>query len=375
MFLDISHARFESDGTPTHGTGSELTTFFQRKKVPYIFIWHSLFPGFSTQIEVYKRGKIGRNFVGFKNIPFFLRALQEQIINFFYILKYGKKTKVLIGIDPVNAISGVIAKKLGLLKRVFFYTADYAVRRFDNPVLNSLYHLLDRFALRNSDEVWNVSSRIYDLRLNQGVNPEKNFFIPNTPEFSKIPNFPEGKINKHDLVIVSNITKAINYPRIIRATKNLSRKFRDIRLLIIGTGDYQKELEKLVGKLKLSNRVIFLGRRKHNEVLKILAGSGVGIAIYRKEYPWTEFGDSMKAREYLACGLPVVISDVVSTADDIRNFNAGFVLTKGAKNFEEVVEKVFFDEKLYSTLRKNAISLAKKYDFTSLMEKRLEKFI
>jgi len=355
MFLIVSHARFELDGTPTHGTGSELTTFFQRKKKPYIFIWHSLFHGFSTQVETYQRGSLKRKFIGFNNIPFLIRIFQEQLINFFYIFYYGSQIKVFIGIDPLNALSGIIAKRLGIVKRAIFYTAAYAAK--------------------NSDEVWNVSSRITELRVKQGVPKDKNFFIPNTPEFSKVPRLSKDKINKHDLVIVSNITKAINYPRIIKATKNLSKKFPDIRLLIIGTGDYQKDLEKFVKRLNLTKRVVFLGRRKHDEVLKILSSCGVGIAIYTREYPWTEFGDSMKVREYLACGLPVIISDVVSTSDDIKNYNAGFVLEKDAGNFEEVVDKIFSEKKLYESLRKNAISLARKYDFTLLMEKRLGRFI
>lgn len=375
MFLIVSHARFELDGTPTHGTGSELTTFFQRKKKPYIFIWHSLFQGFSTQVETYKRGSLKRRFIGFKNAPFLIRILQEQLINFFYIIYIRRKIKVFIGIDPPNALSGIVAKKLGLIKRVIFYTADYAVKRFDNNILNNIYHTIDTYAAKNSDEVWNVSSRITELRVKQGVPKDKNFFIPNTPEFSKVPRLSKDKINKHDLVIVSNITKAINYPRIIRATKNLSKRFPKIRLLIIGTGDYQKELEKYIKRLNFSDKVEFLGRRKHGEVLEILSSCGAGIAIYTREYPWTEFGDSMKVREYLACGLPVIVSDVVSTSDNIRKYNAGFVLEKDARNFEEAIEKLFSDNKLYESLRKNAISLAKKYDFTLLMEKRLGGFI
>lgn len=375
MFLIVSHARFELDGTPTHGTGSELTTFFQRKKKSYVFIWHSLFHGFSTQVETYQRGSLRRRFIGFKNAPFLIRILQEQLTNFFYIFYYGAQIKVFIGIDPPNALSGIIAKKFGLIKKVVFYTADYALKRFNSSVLNKIYHAIDAYAAKNSDEVWNVSSRITELRIEQGVPGNKNFFIPNTPEFSKIPRLPKDEINKHDLVIVSNITKAINYPRIIKATKNLSKKFSDIRLLIIGTGDYQKDLEKFVKRSNLSKRVAFLGRRKHDEVLKILSSCGIGIAIYTREYPWTEYGDSMKAREYLACGLPVIISDVVSTSDDIKNYHAGFVLEKDAGNFEEVVDKIFSKNKLYESLRENAISLARKYDFTLLMEKRLGRFI
>lgn len=367
MIFIASHARFDEAGEPRHGTASEISTFLQKNKKDYIFIKHSLYQGSSTLIESYLDDKVETKLYGFANIPFPLRVIQELIINFYFLLKVKVKPDVFVGVDPLNAFSAVISRKLGIAKRCVFYTADYAHRRFKNPIMNAIYHRFDSFAANNADQVWNVSSRIVKEREKQEIPKDKVFFVPNTPEFRKTKRLPISKINKHDLVIVSNITRSIDYPLIIRTINRLSKKYEDIRLLIIGSGDYEEELKKLVRRLKLTKRVLFLGRKPHNEVLEILSKSSVGIALYTREHPWTEFGDSMKVREYMASGLPVIINDVPSTADDVEKENVGFVLRGKGQGFEKAVETLFSDEKLYRRMRKNAVSLAKAYDFTNVM--------
>ena len=375
MIIVASHARFDQDGEPTHGTGSEIGTFLQKRGLEYFFIKHSLYKGPPSLVEEFDKKRLRRRFYGLKNLPFLLRVIQEQIINFYFVLKPKKPINLFVGIDPLNAFSGVLAQKIKKVKKTVFYTADYAHQRFKNPTMNWLYHSLDRFGIKNVNQVWNVSTRIAKQRKKQEVPKEKNFFVPNAPEFRKTKRLPYSKINRHDLVIVSHLTRAINYPLIIKAVKNLSRKYEDIRLLIIGSGPYEEELKKLVQRLNLSDKISFLGRKPHNEVLEILSQSAIGVALYTKEQPWTEFGDSMKAREYLACGLPVIMTGVTSTADDVKKVEAGFIIKLKKGEFEKATNKLFSDQKLYLRMRENAIKLARDYDFSKIMDNLLKKLL
>lgn len=373
MIIIAGHALFGQDGEPTHGTGSEIGTFLQRRKIKHLFIKHSLYKGYPSLVEEFDKARLKKRFYGLKNLPFVLRIIQEQIINFYFVLKVEKPIGLFIGIDPLNALSGVLVQKLGKVKKTVFYTADYAHQRFKNPLMNWFYHLLDRFGIKNTDQVWNVSTRITKQREKQGLPKEKNLNVPNAPEFGKTKRLPYSKIKRHDLVIVAHLIRAIDYPLIIRAVKNLSRKYKDIRLLIIGSGPYEEELKKLVQRLSLSDRILFLGRKPHNELLEILSQRAVGLALYTRDYPWTEFGDSMKTREYLACGLPVIMTNVPSTADDIKEAEAGYVIGLKEEEFEKAIDKLFSDQKLYLRMRENAIKLAKSCDFDLIIEKVLSK--
>lgn len=365
--LIVSHTRFNEKGEAVHGTASELAPYLEKKNLPYRYIQHSLFSGNATRVTDFKnKKKLVKNY-GFASLIFPLRILQEFILTAYSVYKLRKNSLIYVGIDPLNACAGILMRNLGLVRKVIFYTADYAEKRFSNFLMNFIYHRIDLFCINYADEVWNVSSRITDLRLKQGVPANKNFFVPNSPILDakrKVRN----DYKKHTLVIVTHITKAIDFKSILEAIKNLKKTYKDIELLIIGDGPYRNKLQEKVASLSLGKQVIFTGPKPHDEVMNLLSTSGVGLAIYTNDFPWTKFGDSMKAREYLACGLPVIITDVPSTADDIQKAKAGIVIHK-SKEIEKAIEYLFSNTDEYAIMRDNARALARKHDFSRSIER------
>lgn len=369
MIIVAGHARFGQDQKPEHGTGSEIDPFLEKRGEPHILVRHSLFAGVSSRAVIFSEGKFDERFYGFKNLPFLLRTIQEQIVNFYLILKARGKIDLFIGIDPLNAFSGIIAKKIGKVKKIIFYTADYAHQRFENPLMNWVYHAFDRFGIKNADQVWNSSTRIVEQRKKQGVPAEKLFLVSSAPAFESAKRLPYSEINKQDLVIVSHLTKALGFRLIFKAVKNLSQKYQDLRLLIIGGGPDEEELKNMVRELGLSEKIIFLGRMSHEKVLDVLSRSAVGLAPYTEAQPWTRFGDSMKVREYLACGLPTIMTAVPSTADDVEKNNAGLVIDLKQEALEEAVDFLFSHPNDYLKMRENAIRLARESDIFKVLER------
>ena len=74
-----------------------------------------------------------------------------------------------VGIDNLNALAGIFLRKLGAVRRVAYYVIDYTPRRFANPLLNRLYHWIDRTCVRHADVIWNLSSRMHKVRARQGL--------------------------------------------------------------------------------------------------------------------------------------------------------------------------------------------------------------
>lgn len=374
MIVIAKHVAIVKGNKEIHGTGSPLEDFLKNKKVDCFFIKHPIRGGLPSIIESHIRGIEKKERTAYPNSTFLpLKSLQELRITLQAINKIKEPIDLFVGIDPLNAFFGLLAKKRGKAKKVIFYTADYAIKRFNNPLMNGIYHWFDRYAIREADQVWNVSSRITELRKQQGVEEGRNFFVPNSIEFDKAKRLSFEEINRHDLVLVSGLTRAIDFSLIIKAIKKLSENYPDIKLLIIGEGEHRKELEELTRKLKTEKNILFLGRKDHQEVLEILSRSAIGIALYTEEFPWTKFGDSMKVREYLACGLPVIMTNVPSTSNDVKEAKAGFVIELKEKEFEKAINSLFSDQNLYLRMRKRAINLAKAYDFAIVIEKALSK--
>jgi len=372
MVIISTHALLAKDGDYVlKGTGREILSFLKSKAVDYVIIQHPIDGGLSSVIQFYKKGVITIKRIGLSWLPFPLRIFQEYIIDFYIVILLKGNIELFIGINPLNGVMGNVLRRLGLAKKSIFYTADYAHQRFNNLIMNSLYHFFDRVAAFGADEVWNVSSRIVKEREKQGIDKKKNFIVPNSPNLNIIKTGPYKKTNKYNLVIVSHIARAINFPLLLRVIKRLSEKYKKINLSIIGTGPYEDEIKSLANKLSIEDRVSFLGSKDHKNVIEILQNSGVGIALYANYSPWTQFGDSMKVREYLACGLPVIMTAVPSTADEVRDEEAGFVINPNEKELIGALEIIFSDENIYKKIRKNSLSLGKKYDITKILNERL----
>jgi len=78
-----------------------------------------------------------------------------------------------------------------------------------------------------------------------------------------------------------------------------------LKLIIVGDGDYCKELEELVQDLRISSRVLFLGRRPHADIPRLLSAADVCILpahysdLMRDVVP-------IKMYEYMAAGRAVI---------------------------------------------------------------------
>ena len=96
--------------------------------------------------------------------------------------------------------------------------------------MNRIYHFIDRFVSKNSDQVWNVSTRIASLRKKQGIPDKKNYFVPNSPPFNKDLIKDTKNINNHEIVTVGTTSSSINFELLIQVIRNLKPKYPDLLL-------------------------------------------------------------------------------------------------------------------------------------------------
>lgn len=366
-YIIAAHVKFNEGGPETFGPAHNINDFLQEKNKKVIFIKHCIEGIHPSKLE--NAGKISNIDCRFYNRNQFLRYWERVRINI--ARARNLKTKpIYIGVDPINGLAGVLLKRNKLVKEFIYFSADYADRRFANFFLNSIYHLIDRLCLKRADQIWAVSSRIVKKRTSQGVEPARNHLLPNSPDFGSIKRrLFDGN---HNLIVVSHLSKSLNLAPVFRVIKALAGKFPDIKLLIVGSGPEQNNFLKQAKKMGIGKNVDFMGQKAHAEVMDLLSRSFIGIALYTKDNDWNRYGDSMKAREYVGCGLPVIINDIPSTADDIAEYSAGLVLSAvSSQRIVEFVSKCINDKKFYLNLRKNALKLGKAFDKKAILEKLL----
>jgi rhamnosyl/mannosyltransferase len=102
----------------------------------------------------------------------------------------------------------------------------------------------------------------------------------------------------------------------IEAMQYVSAQLPNAKLIIAGTGEQLPELQEMVRELRLEENVTFLGRIDHSQVPAFLNSCDVCLAYYTRER--AGMNSPFKVYEYLACGCPVVASDMAGLSDHFR---------------------------------------------------------
>jgi glycosyltransferase involved in cell wall biosynthesis len=283
-----------------------------------------------------------------------------------------------IRIDSLNALAGIILKRLGRVRKVAFYTIDFVPKRFSNPLLNTLYHRIDRFCVEHADITWNLSDRMAEGREKVSGYPrklrEKQIELPIGVWWNRIK--PKKAIGNR-AIFVGHITEKQGVQLVIEAIPLILRQVRDFRLDIAGDGPYRNQLEEQVKRLGLSQYVTFHGFiKKDQDVEKMVARSALTLALYRKENnPFTYYADPGKLKVYLASGVPVLLTDLPAVAREIARAKAGLLVEYDPDSVANAIIKLLKNPKKLTDYRRNARDFAKQFDWPTIFEKAFKSVI
>jgi glycosyltransferase involved in cell wall biosynthesis len=255
---------------------------------------------------------------------------------------------------------------------VIFYTIDYVPVRFKNRLLNFIYRKIDIFCAENADSVWNLSKRINDARIKAGMREIHNaIVVPIGVNFQRIKRAEERSINRKTLVYMGFLDKKRGLEFIIGALPDMIRKNPDLKLMVIGGGSAEEYYRQMVNEAGLVDYVDFKGYIKdHREVEALLSRCAVGLAIYEPyEGNFTWYTDPSKPKQYMACGLPVIITGKPEIADEIQNRKLGIAIDYEKDKFVEAVTLLLNDDRLYFDYRKNAIDFASGIEWSAIFER------
>lgn len=134
----------------------------------------------------------------------------------------------------------------------------------------------------------------------------------------------------NNTLIVGNIARLApvkDHIALIKAFALTEKHCPDMRLLIVGDGSERPNLEKLINELNLSDKIALLGfRRDIKELLAIFDLSSISEGI------------SITILEAMACGKPIIATDVGGNSEIITEGVSGFLVP--AKDIKAMAEKI-----------------------------------
>jgi len=127
-------------------------------------------------------------------------------------------------------------------------------------------------------------------------------------------------LRKKILVCVASLVPAKGHEYLIEAMKVISKQREDVVLMLVGSGFFATKLLKKIRKLNLEKKVSILGRRPHEEIPLWMNAADIIVLPSISE----SFGTVIP--EALACGKPVVASQVGGIPEIIKNEELGFLV-------------------------------------------------
>lgn len=369
--------------THTYATGPAhaLDEFLRGKAKALVFIEHpfSYAKTLNSTAILYIKGKKNSEIkVPAIKGPQLLLYLKDFLTTFFFVFYFRRRYDLYVGSDSLNALVGLILKTVGIVDKVVFYTIDYIPKRFENPLLNKIYHEMDDLCVKYCDFVWNLSSVMADEREKNGIPKiyrSKQITVPIGTDKVKI--VPFENINRYQIVHMGHLLEKQGIELLVDAMPEIIETMPKAQLLIVGSGPMESKLKTIVKTNGLEEHVIFKGFiNDHKELLNILAHSAIGVAPYvDDENTYTRYTDPGKPKAYMAAGLPVIITKVPQVAFEIEKERCGFAINYDKKELTDAIVRLLSDEKLLKEYRLNAINFAKNYNWEKIFTRALAKVL
>lgn len=171
------------------------------------------------------------------------------------------------------------------------------------------------------------------------------------------------KPNDHVFTFFGRLAPEKGPDILLEAFYLLSKKIRDVKLVIIGDGPLRKTLEQKCEDYKIKNRVIFLGMIPHNYLFEYIA---LGNFII---FPHRFFNYEWALLEAMCTEKAIIATDVPATKDILRDGYNALLTEPSPKSIFEKMYKLIKNQKLQRYLSKNALETIKEKHTMNNLEK------
>ncbi len=194
---------------------------------------------------------------------------------------------------------------------------------------------------------------------------DKNIFFPK--------DTPPSKSEMLTIGFISRIDENKGWDILVKAVDLLINQI-SIKLIIVGNGKQKNEMLSMISKYKLEEHVEYLGELPQNELVNIYHKINVFV------FPTMRTAESLGlvGLESMACGIPVISSDIAGPSEYVINNYNGFKFKPGDK--KSLANMLLHFSKLNQStleqLKKGALSTSENYNselITKLLFNKLVK--
>ncbi len=307
--------------------------------------------------------------------PLYALALASKMVE---VVEYEKLDLLHVHYAIPHASSAYLAKQMLKKKKDLRVITTLHGTDITLIGLEPSFLPLVKFSIEESDGVTAVSRSLKEQTLtNYNIDKEIEV-IPNFVDTDLYKPSKDGGLREHVapngekvLVHTSNFRVVKRVPDTIRI---LERVLKEIpaKLLLVGDGPDRSECERLCRQLSLCDDVKFLG--KQDGLVEILNAADIFLIPSQSE----SFG--LAALEAMACGLPVISSNIGGLPELVRHNETGFIAGIGdIERMAKYVTDLLTNQKKYelfsANARNRAVNVFNKSKIVPLYEEHYKKIL
>jgi glycosyltransferase involved in cell wall biosynthesis len=200
-----------------------------------------------------------------------------------------------------------------------------------------------KYALKKADLITCDAQQMKEAMRRLGITPEKItliYFGVDTRKFSSGEKSEElrAKLGIYDsptVISLRNLEPLYDIESLIRSTPLVLKEIPESQFVIAGKGSEEKRLRELAKSLGVSDNVKFIGFIQSDELPQYLSTVDVYVST-----SLSDAGIAASTAEAMACGLPVVVTDVADNKKWVDNGVNGFVVP--VKDPKSLAEKIIY---------------------------------
>ena len=303
----------------------------------------------------------------FKKGPLFYAEFNIRL--FLYLL--FARTDLLVAND-LDTLSAVFLASVIRRKTLVYDSHEYFTELpelVDRPSVKKIWENIESMILPRVKYAYTVSSSIAEAY-------NRKYQIP----VSVIRNLPlRVKVVSERVALRKQGEKLIIYQGVLNMGRGLELSIRamqfieNTRLIIAGSGYFEKELRRLARMLKLHEKVHFIGRIRPKDLVQYTIQADLGISLEENKGLNYYFALPNKLFDYIQAEIPVLVSDLPEMAFIVNHYEVGRVIHTGtAEELAGVFMQMLTDtkerEKWKSNLRKASEELCWENEETKLIQ-------
>ncbi|MEO1144588.1 MAG: glycosyltransferase family 4 protein [Cyanobacteria bacterium J06638_22] len=208
--------------------------------------------------------------------------------------------------------------------------------------------------MNNADAVVTISNAMADEIVKRGVERDRIFVVPNSVDEEFLKPIPEETVRRfkqrwnivNQLVVgyISNISKREGHKLLCDAFVHFRERHPNARLLIVGNGPANEDLQQHISKLGISDSTILTGEIDHDGIKAAYKAIDVFVVPRLPDYA-SDYVTPLKPLEAMAMSRPLIMSDRPVSTELVGDDERGLLFRTGdAENLCNAMERVLNDQ-------------------------------